>query len=704
MSLTIDEIMTMYNRDRDARQPVIDERIMDMIFSRWSQNEDQMSDVATTEFQGQFDIISREKRRIQSELRQNEIEVKFRSKTDDDDEADELLQGKYRTDRRLSKSRQCFQIAQDDQVDVGFGAWRLVTEDEDDVDTLSTNVEIRRKAIPEAVRRVFFDCNAVLLDKSDAHCCSVITSFTEKGYERFLEENEISTDDLAFTSFDQPYQSIYEQWVGIRTAYPLFSNADKTLSILEFFNLEPKRTVYYLYMDDEGQPYSIKREIAKDMPDLGEPIRKKTVIETECWKYITNGIDILKRTKVPGGKIPIIPVYGERNFVRGIENHYGIIKSARDPQCLINSVYNYLASMMMFSPVPKPEFDPREIEGVEEYHEGSANSHTLAYALRNKLVKDESTGETLDFRQATYTQPPQIPPAIGAMMQSLPGLTDSILNPGVTEDAFDTQASGVALMEINKQIGIQSFIYLDNFAEAMRRDGEIYACMAAEVFDTERKFVLTNYDGTTKEEVVNEEVYDFTSFDPESFEFESSKSKAIYGKRFDVQYDVGPSHQSKREATLANLKEIYQTLPDGDPIKKVVQLNILSREQGEGLDELNKYSRYELLAQGLPGFEPQNEDEEQFVQQLMQARGQEQGNPAAQLMAEQIKTERLKAETDARNETLKTQSAVEKDRAETRYKLAQAEEKELENQAVKSGILELVERVQGMASRSADLR
>ena len=183
------EITKRYQRDRDAKQAVLDERIPDLHFARWSQNDDIMGEVCTTEFVGQFDIISRERRRIQSEFRQNEIEVKFRNKKDDDDDVDDIIQGKYRTDRRLSKSRQCFQVAQDDVIDVGFGAWRLVTENEDDEDDLSTNLEIRRETIIEAVRRVFFDCNSRLLDKSDASCCSVITTFTDDGYQAFLEDN-----------------------------------------------------------------------------------------------------------------------------------------------------------------------------------------------------------------------------------------------------------------------------------------------------------------------------------------------------------------------------------------------------------------------------------------------------------------------------------------------------------------------------------
>lgn len=689
MTLEVSDIVKYYQRDRDAKKATLDERIPDLHFARWSQNDDLMSEVATTEFKGQFDIISRERRRIKAELRQNEIEVKFRNKKDDDDDADDILQGKYRTDRRISKSKQCFNIAQEDQIDVGFGAWRLVTEEEDELDTLSTNLEIRREAIPEAVRRVFYDANAKLLDKSDATCCSVITSFTQEGYIRALEEMGIDKDKMKFTSFDDPYQSIYEVVCpGIGLRYPFFAKGDNKINLLEFYNLEPKREMWCLFQDEFGNPFSMPEKEANKQ-GLTDPVRKKKITKVECWKYITNGVEIIKRSKVPGGKIPVVPVYGEVNFINETENHFGIVKAARDPQNLYNSVLNYLASMMMFSPVPRPDFDPMEIEGVEEYHEGSANSHTQAYTLRNKYYVDDD-GHEYNFSNPTYTQPPTIPPAVAALMATLPALTDSILNPGVTEDAFDTSASGVALDKIIEQMGIQEYIYIDNYAEAMRRDGEVYAAMASEVFDNERKIIVTNADGTTTDEVINREEIDYSVFDEETYTFGMNVHNKIAGKRFDVHFDVGPSYKTKRDAVLQTLKELFQSLPDGHPAKEVVMMTILSKQTGEGMDEINKFARFNLLSQGLPGFEPQTNEEVEYIQGLM-AQQQAEGQPDAAevLLAEQVKTERINAESGAR----KDRADIILKEAQAREKNADAEAQEIENFLVKNGMQELLDKL-----------
>lgn len=685
--LTVSEIMERYCRDRDAREMILDERIMDLNFARLSQNEDIMSKVSTNEYQGQFDIISREKRRIQAEQRKKEIEVLFRdASAAAGGEVDEILQGMYRTECRTSRTRQCFNIAQDDQIDCGFGAWRLVTEEENNYDALDTNLVVRREPIPEALRSVFFDANARMADQSDAKCCSVITAFTKDGYERFLEDNNIALEECGFTSFDQPYESIYEVFNGFRTAYMLFNNREKTMSILEFFNIEEKKQVYYLYIDAEGEIVSMTKEEAK-ASGMGEPLRKKELIERECWRYVTNGIDVLKRDRVPGGMIPIIPVYGERNFVKGTENFYGIVKAAKDPQCLINSALNYVATLVMYSPIPKPEFDPREIEGVEHYHEGSANAANLAYRLRNKYVADDKSGTLLNFHQATYSQPASVPPAVATLLQTLPSLTDSILNPGLTEDAFNTQASGVALDKVVEQLGIQTYLYLDNFAEARRRDAEVWAAMNAEILDTRREVVTTNADGSTSVVVVNDPVYDLSQIDDKE-RIVGGRRNAITGRRFNVYYEVGPSHLSKHDATVENLRQLYVDLSDGDPMKKVVQLMIVSMSNGEGMSEVKKYARYELLSMGLPGFEPRSDEEKAFIEMLMQAKQGEaqQGDPMSNMLAQQVMTERLKAESKAAADAAKIEIDIQKAQAEIRLDNAKAEEIEIKNRAAMRGV------------------
>lgn len=691
------DILHKHDRDRSEQQPVRDERIPDLTFARWSQNDDEMSTVCTTEFLGEFNIISRERKNIQAEFRQNEIEVKFRHKKDDNDDLDKFVQGKYRTDRRLSKSRQCFTIAQDDVIDCGFGAWRLYTEDTDNEDELDTRQEIRRAPIPEAIRTVFFDTGSKLSDKSDAQWCSVITSYNEDAYKQFLEDNDI---DAGFLSFEGPYQSIYELYFpGNALQYPLYSTGQREINLLEFYQLEPEEVTYWLYLgvDENGREKinSIKESEAKEA-GFPKPFRKKKIKVDKCMKYITNGVEILLESEVPGGNIPIIPMYGERNFVNGTENFYGIVKAAKDPQKLINAAYNYLASLMMFSPVPKPVYDPREIEGLEEDHL-DANNHELAYIRKNKTYVKED-GSEVGFNPE-YTQPAQMPPAVAAIISQLPAMTDSILNPGMTEDVFSSSLSGEALQQIKEMTGIMTYIFLDNWNESMRRDGEIYAAMLSETTDVTTSVVVTNSDGTTTTEFANEQFFNVETM---SIDIRNP----IMGAKFNVYSDVGPSYQSQRDAALSNLKELFQSLPPGDPMQRIVMLAILSKQDGEGLEEVNKVARFELLGMGLPGIEPQTREEEEHVAMLQQQAAQQQEQPDPMVIAAMAEMEKAQAEKgkvavqqeknqidmakvqlqaqdiDQKNQlaTAKTVSDIRDTQADTQKKLVEAEGVSIDNQ------------------------
>ena len=619
------EIIHTYNADRSSNQHILDERIPDLHFARYGQNDDVTSNVDGCEFTGQYDMVARERKRIQAELRKNNIEVKFRNASEDDDDLDEIMQGMYRTDRRSSKSKQVFQIAQEDQIDCGYGAWRLYTEDEND-DPLSANKRVAREPIPEAIRKVFWDSDSKLMDKSDAKRCSVIHEFNKEGYKRFLEDHGINKKDLLFTSFDSPYQSIYEQFYGSAVLYPQFRSGEDKLTILEFYSIEPVSTMYYIYRDESGELYAEEKSVAEER-ELGEPLNKKRLQVNKCYKYLSNGIEVLKRIEVAGGMIPIIPIYGERNFVNGVENFYGLVKAAKDPQKLINSCLNYLANMMMYSPVPKPEFDKREIEGLDRYHEGHAQSHTNAYVLRNKMFTDEDTGQTLDFTNATYTRSPEIPQSVAQMLGILPQLTDQILtSPGITDDTFNTNASGVAIEKIQQQIGMMSYIFLDNYAEGLRQDARVWAAMTSAITDTERKVVVTNSDGTTAKETIQKTELEIGMKDGE-VDFKESVERNVNKAKFNIHFDVGPSYESQREAELAGLKELYSSLDPNDPFKRVVMLMIISKEDGEGVEELNKVARYQLLDLGLPGIEPQNDAEIEYVQQRLAQQMEEQGKP-----------------------------------------------------------------------------
>jgi hypothetical protein len=74
--------------------------------------------------------------------------------------------------------------------------------------------------------------------------------------------------------------------------------------------------------------------------------RRKRIERKQCRKYIMSGGKILEDCGlVPGGLIPIVPFYGKRWVVNGIERCMGHVRLAKDAQRLTNSLMSWLADM-----------------------------------------------------------------------------------------------------------------------------------------------------------------------------------------------------------------------------------------------------------------------------------------------------------------------------------------------------------------------
>jgi hypothetical protein len=438
----------------------------------------------------------------------------------------------------------------------------------------------------------------------------------------------------------------------------------------------------YLSIDMETGEEKIVPMLKKDALALDgapEPFRKKKVKVKCCKKYVTNGVKVLKESVVPGGMIPIIPIFGERNFCNGVENFYGIVKAAKDPQVLFNASMNYTASLMMRSPHQKPVIDPREIEGYDEWNTPNDPNH--AYMRKNKTFAD-SDGVNKQF-MPEYTQPPQVAPAVAQLQQGLLPIMDMILNPGVTEDSFDSNMSGVAFDKVEKQIGILRYIMLDNYGDSMLRFAEVYAAMVCDTYDTPRKVVVTNRDGTTAMKKVNEETFDAALG-------ASIIKNELKGAKFSAYSKIAPSHQTERDSALANLKEIYSSYVDpNQPMAQLTLLQILSMQDGDGLEDLNKVARFQALQMtmqmGIP-LEPKTKEEEEYVMQLQQQAQQPEQPPLeAQIALMQEETRQLQAQQSMLKEqnmaqanqikAYQAQTGAQNDQAKTQIDMFNAETK-----------------------------
>lgn len=648
-----------------ASQDVRERGSDDLMFARVTQWDDSL-DWCNLEYRGEFNLIWKERQRLLSEMRANQIDPNFKPIDGADPDAADILNGMYRTDMRNNSSKEAVDVAVEDMIDAGFGCWRLVTEYINTSNDLDNRQVIRRQPIHEANNVVFFDDNAKRKDKSDAMWCHIITQLTKEGVDELAEEYGFDACDV--TNFSSPSQSYVFPW----------RNANKTYNIGECYERE-KKTEKIVIMEHpiKGTQAFRRSEIKNVLDDMINEgwitIGQKTRDVYKVTKYlVTNGKILHGPEAIAGDHIPVVPVYGNISWVEGVEVWSGITRLAKDPQRLYNMQMSYLADIAAKGPRRKPIFTPKQVQGLQHMWESQNN---FPYYLLNDV---DSQGGALPQGPIGYIEPENVPEAtVTALQASRQGVED-VTSPGMPQDVLDPDGSGKAIMAVQNRIDNQSFVYMDNLASAMRRDGEIYASMARQIYDTPREVQLTDYQGEESTAQVMESVQDMKTGEWVTLNDLTRGSYEVY-------VDIGPAWQSQKQQTRAELLEIYKTAANPE-VQNIVLMQYLNMMDGAQNEMLRKYARQNLLKMGL--VEPTTPEDAQYMQQLQQQANQP--DPQAQAVAQALEAQAAKDQASVQKygaDTVKALADAEKARADTARILAETDGKDLENAARLAAVL-----------------
>jgi hypothetical protein len=650
--MDLDEIKELVS-DAEASTSATREEASDMlVFGRISQWDDNVAADVQTEFRGTFDLIKSRRNRILSELWSNPIDITFKPKDGADEDAAETLTGMYRTD--MLRSEEAIETALQDQVDCGFGAFRYVTEYESKFDDMNNYQRIHAEPINEANNVVYWDNNAKKKDKSDARWCMILTTFTTKGWERYAEECGIDYNaHKTPQSFKSPNNS--DSW---------FWGAKKDeVKIGEFYHKTKKRSRVVIFEDPLGQTKAFYQTEIKNVLDeliesgfekVGEKFVERWVVE----KLIVSGSDVMKKQKIPGEHIPVVPIYGDWSRVEGREIWRGLYHDAQDPQRLHNFTMSYMADIVAKGPREKPIYYPGQIQGYEYMYAGSGADNNYPYLLQNEI--SQATGAPYPIGPVGKLTPPQLPPASQAMLEYTRRSVDDVTGASASVDAMmNPQVTEQQLQHVQSNQNMETFLYQNSFALAMKQAGRIYASMAAELYDVPRPAVVTQPDGTEAEVMVMEAV-----FDPETGK-EVVLNDITQGT-FEVYADLGPSFRSQKEQARTEMQGLFTAL-HGTPEGSIMLLTYLTLLEGPKTKHIREYARKRLILEGI--MEPETEEEEAMVQQAA-AQASEQQDPSMLIaMAEQAKAEAEQAVAQARmmdSQTRQFDAQVKQFDAETR--------------------------------------
>lgn len=605
----LEDILCRFDADWTASEEARAEAKNDLFFSRISQWDDWLSDYTTLQYRGQFDVVRPVVRKLVAEMRQNPIDVLYRPKDGANPDSADVLMGMYRTDMRHNTAKIAVNIAVREQVEAGVGAWRLVTDYEDQNPT-SNNQVIRREPIHGACSHVIWDSNSKLMDKSDARHCTVIHSMSKKGWDDFADKYGLDAENIP--SFQSP-----NDWV-----FPWLTQ--DTIHVAEFYEVEEKKEIAFIYRDPiTGEPVSyFKRDIKDVIDDLAdkgyEKVAERQIKRRRVYKSIVTCTAVLKnRQSIAGEHIPIVPVFGEWGLVEDKEVYEGVVRLTKDGQRLRNMIMSFNADIVARTPKKKPIFWLEQIAGYEHMYDGNDD---YPYYLLNRT--DENNGD-LPAQPIAYIENPEVPQANAYMLEAATNAVKEVATLGVDAAAVNGgQVAYDTVNQLNMRSDLETYVFLDNLATAMRRDGEIYQAIVSDIYDVPRNVTITLEDGSEKDVQIMAEVVDVSTGN-------HTVLNDIRG-RYECYTDVGPSFQSMKQQNRAEILELLGKTQPGTPEYQLLLLQYFSMLDGKGMEIMRDYANKQLVLSGHK--KPETPEEEQWI---AEAQAQQQGQQDPSMLAAQ---------------------------------------------------------------------
>src|SRR3990167_2612806 len=271
------------------------------------------------------DIVSQFNRRIVNQARLNPRGIVITPVgTEANDDTAQMREDRIRQIDYDSMAVHARINAAQNAVDRGIGFFMVTT---DFIRHDSFDQKIGTRQIPNS-KSVILDPYAKEVDWSDMQGAFVIDRYPYGKYRSSFPEAEVR-------SFDDTYASVAPGWLD-----------DKSVQVCEYWCVKNKRRKLLSIRMPEGmvKKYLDELEGAKLKDKIltwnGTHIpveRQRDVDEPTVWQYLTNGLEILKRTPWAGSTIPIIMVTGYRKY----ENGKLVIESATRKMRAGQLLYDY---------------------------------------------------------------------------------------------------------------------------------------------------------------------------------------------------------------------------------------------------------------------------------------------------------------------------------------------------------------------------
>ena len=561
-------------------------------------------------------------RQVTNEQRQQRPSIQVNPVGDGSDlETSEILQGIIRHIEINSQAEATYDHAFEMMATIGFGYWRLLTE-EIDFDT-----EIKVEWIKNPFT-VYIDNMTQKQDKSDAKFGFIVWDLTPEGYrDRYPDSYMASLSNFESVGDRHP------QWVG-----------SDFIRIAEYF--------YEQFGDEEIFRTSSGVYLKGQIPE-GEAVLEKKSRQRRFFKWcVINAVEKLEETDWEGKYLPIVGVYGDDLDVDGKPYLAGMVRNAKDPQ----RMYNYQISAATEASALQPKSPYIVAAGQIEGHEQDwreANIRNLAVLTYNAT---DVAGKPVPppIRQSSDTQLASYSYLIRQADNDLKAVT-GIYDASLGEKGPDQ--SGRAILARQKQGDVANLNWTDNLARSIAYTGRILIDLIPRLVTRTKLMRVVNPDQTVKRVPVTNSKYveDLTA--PQGYD----KVYDLGVGRYDVSVSVGPTYQSKRQESVASMMAMMNAYPQSMQIAGDLLIRNMDWPGAQQIAE-RFYKTLPPILQDQDTQDPKKAlaGAQGTIQQLQSQLQQAQGLIQQQHEVIQNETVKQQAETEREDKRLATQIAIAK--------------------------------------------
>ena len=566
-------------------------------------------------------------RQITNQIRQQRPRIKAQGINNSSDaKIAEIITGITRHIEQISDADTAYDTAADFAVRIGRGYIRMSADYISD-DCFDQDIKIEPVFNPFTV---YFDPNSRLPDGSDAERCLITDLIPKREFERMYPNADMQQFNARalgdFTS----------EWV----------NKDN-IRIAEYFRID--KTKHKLYLLSDGNTFW-----EDEMPDKALLDRVGVKIKSERWSwrktvrwFKCTATEVLEERTLPGRFIPVIPVYGAHMIIDGRVYRFGVVRSSKDPQRLLNIMKTAVIESVSLAPKAKVMLAVGMDEGMEDEWQ-AANIKTLPVLHYNH--KDDA-GEP--FPQPIPLMPPPVPDGLvqaaeGAHndLQRVLGMFDPAMNaPG--------NQSGKALNAMQQQSDMSNFHFYDNLTRSIKHVGRIALSWIPTYYGKKRVMRIIGDDGKPDMITIND--------DQAIGKIENDLTIGEY----DIVMETGPGYNSKREEGA----EMIAAMVKADPQ--------LMAQAGDLLFRNMDFPGADIIADRLAAANPlaQIDDKSDIPPhaQMMIKQLQQQLQGAQQQMQQMAMVDKFRVNVEAQKEAGETHRLQIKEAAEDRRRMMENE-------------------------------